>query len=179
MDTLNLLDAQDGFSSFSKLVVKLLTAGKSVGTAESCTGGMISALFTSVPGSSNWFKGGIVAYCNAIKENLLGVPGDVLSRHGAVSEETARAMAAGVRTLLGVECAIAVTGIAGPSGGTPEKAVGTVCFAWDVEGDIRSATCKFDGPRQDVRASSVNMAIQGLLQCLDGNPPHLPAPGNR
>ena len=154
------------FISFSDLRPKLLALGKSLGTAESCTGGMISALLTGEPGSSDWFKGGIVAYSNAVKKNVLGVSSETLELFGAVSEETARAMATGARRLLSVECAIAVTGIAGPGGGTPEKEVGTVCFGWDIEGVVTSSTCKFAGSRHEVRMLSVNQAILGLLQRL-------------
>ena len=158
------------FISLSELIIKLLALGKSLGTAESCTGGMISALLTSEPGSSDWFKGGIVAYSHTVKERVLGVPPETLKQFGAVSEETARAMATGARKLLAVECALAVTGIAGPGGGTPEKEVGTVCFGWDIEGIVTSSTCKFTGSRHEVRVLSVNQAIRGLL----GRLPPLP-----
>ncbi len=107
----------------------LLDDNLTVATAESCTGGRIASLITSVPGSSKWFRGSVVAYDNSIKTGLLGVDPALLSRHGAVSGETARAMATGVRTLAGTDYAIAVTGIAGPTGGTPEKPVGTVWIA--------------------------------------------------
>ncbi len=108
-------------------ILRLLSSmGRTVGVAESCTGGFIANRITNVPGASRVFRGGVLAYDNEIKERLLNVPGDTLRAHGAVSEPTARAMAEGARRLLGVDYAISVTGIAGPTGGTPEKPVGTV-----------------------------------------------------
>jgi len=107
----------------------LLNKNLTVSTAESCTGGKIASLITSVPGSSAWFKGSVVAYDNSIKTGMLGVDPEIIRKQGAVSEETAAAMASGVRRLTGTDFAVAVTGIAGPTGGTPEKPVGTVWIA--------------------------------------------------
>lgn len=163
MDVLEPFDHGKGYFTFTNLVVKLVSAGKMLGVAESCTGGMISSLLTSVPGSSDWFKGGVVAYSNETKEMLLGVNPKTIAKYGAVSEKTAQEMAAGARLALGVECSLAVTGIAGPGGGTPGKEVGTVCFAWDINGKVSSETKKFSGTRKDVRLEAVRHALDGLL----------------
>ena len=142
----------------------LLARGWRVTVAESCTGGLVAGAITAVAGSSDWFDVGYVTYSNAAKAALLGVPEATLATHGAVSEETARAMAAGALAKSGADLAVAVTGIAGPSGGTPAKPVGTVCFAWAVKGGaVESATRRFDGDRATVRAASVRCALDGLV----------------
>jgi nicotinamide-nucleotide amidase len=142
-------------------------------TAESCTGGWVAQAVTSVAGSSDWFERGYVTYSNAAKREELGVSQYTLRRHGAVSEPTAREMARGAlknsRAALrhgrgGV--ALAVTGIAGPGGGTPGKPVGTVCFAWARGRRIRSETRRFRGGRGRVRRQSVIHALRGVLRCL-------------
>jgi len=143
----------------------LLARGRRVTVAESCTGGLVAGAITAVAGSSDWFDMGFVTYSNDAKVALLGVPESVLAAHGAVSEETARAMAAGALAKSGADLAAAVTGIAGPSGGTPAKPVGTVCFAWAAKGGaVESATRHFDGDRAAVRAESVNFVLDGLVQ---------------
>jgi len=143
----------------------LLARGWRVTVAESCTGGLLAGAITSVAGSSDWFDVGFVTYSNGAKIALLGVPGSVLDAYGAVSEETARAMAEGALAKSGADVAAAVTGIAGPSGGTPAKPVGTVCFAWAAKGGAVAATTRrFDGDRAAVRAASVTFALEGLLQ---------------
>jgi nicotinamide-nucleotide amidase len=147
----------------------LLARGWRVSVAESCTGGLVAAAITSVAGSSDWFDVGYVTYSNAAKAALLGVPEATLAAHGAVSEETARAMATGALAKSGADLAVAVTGIAGPSGGTPAKPVGTVCFAWAAKGGaVESATRRFDGNRAGVRAASVHCALEGLLRRANG-----------
>ncbi|MBQ4133672.1 MAG: CinA family protein [Desulfovibrionaceae bacterium] len=166
MSEQNILYYEHSFSLLSELAYRLTASGMNAATAESCTGGLVSALFTSIPGSSEWFRGGVVAYDNAVKQNLLGVPLSLLEQFGAVSEETAKAMAAGARKLLGVECALAVTGIAGPGGGSPEKKVGTVCFAWDIKGNVSSITRRLNGSRREVRMAAVDVAVRGLLERL-------------
>ncbi len=108
----------------------LLVHRARVATAESCTGGWIAKALTDVPGSSQWFESGIVAYSNSAKDALLGVPGELIAAHGAVSEPVVRAMAEGARAQLGVDLAVAVSGVAGPDGGSADKPVGTVWFAW-------------------------------------------------
>lgn len=135
--------------------------------AESCTGGWVAETLTAIAGSSEWFDRGWVTYSNAAKEELLGVPNAVLASSGAVSEETAHAMVAGALARSRAQVALAVTGIAGPSGGTPQKPVGTVCFAWCGSAfEAVSATAHFAGNRQQVRRQSVAFALKGLLQHL-------------
>jgi nicotinamide-nucleotide amidase len=139
--------------------------GWALATAESCTGGWVAEVVTGIPGSSDWFDRGWVTYSNAAKEELLGVPPATLHQHGAVSEETACAMVAGALSRSRAQVALAVTGIAGPGGGTPEKPVGTVCFAWMQSGaHSRSATARLAGDREQVRRQSVIFALEGLLQ---------------
>jgi nicotinamide-nucleotide amidase len=135
-------------------------------TAESCTGGWVSMALTAVAGSSDWFERGYVTYSNAAKRDDLGVQEETLRRHGAVSEETAREMAAGAIRRTGAQAALAITGIAGPTGGTTAKPVGTVCFAWAHGSNISSETRRFDGDRESVRRQSVLHALKGLLQRL-------------
>jgi nicotinamide-nucleotide amidase len=144
----------------------LKAAGAKLVTAESCTGGWVAQVVTSVAGSSDWFERGYVTYSNDAKSEDLGVPAEVLERHGAVSEETARAMAAGALKKTGASVALSVTGVAGPGGGSAAKPVGTVCFAWARGGKIRSETKRFDGDRDSVRRQSVIHALQGVLEQL-------------
>ncbi|HXS80695.1 MAG TPA: CinA family protein [Gammaproteobacteria bacterium] len=140
-----------------------------VATAESCTGGWIAKALTDVPGSSQWFDGGIVAYSNAAKIALLGVPGDALAAHGAVSEETVRAMAEGARTRFAADFAVAVSGIAGPDGGSADKPVGTVHFAWAAPGGVTAARRIFAGGRETVRRLTVALAIERLVELVVGD----------
>lgn len=137
-------------------------------TAESCTGGMVGARITAIAGSSDVYLGGVVSYANDAKATLLGVPPDVIERHGAVSEETARAMAAGIAERLGADVAVAVTGVAGPGGGSEEKPVGTVWLAWKVGALIEARRVGFPGDRGQVRARATQAAILGLLRRLVG-----------
>jgi nicotinamide-nucleotide amidase len=137
-------------------------------TAESCTGGWVAQAVTAVPGSSEWFERGFVTYSNASKEEMLGVTSATLARHGAVSEETAREMALGALARGRGTVALAITGVAGPSGGSEAKPVGTVCFAWASRGGAaRSETRHFPGDREAVRRQSVEHALAGLLTHLD------------
>lgn len=142
---------------------ELLKAKKiSLSTAESCTGGGIAALVTSVPGSSEYFKGGIVAYANEVKEELLGVRPETLVAYGAVSRETVVEMAKGAMNRLKTDCAVATSGIAGPGGGTPEKPVGTVWIAAAYKNEI--VTMKQEG--DEGRARNVEKAIKNALRLL-------------
>jgi nicotinamide-nucleotide amidase len=137
-------------------------------TAESCTGGWAAEAVTAIAGSSEWFERGFVTYSNAAKEELLGVRPQTLAREGAVSEATAREMALGALAHSRGTLALAITGIAGPAGGTPAKPVGTVCFAWaNRSGLLRSETRHFSGDREAVRRQSVERALAGALEHLD------------
>lgn len=134
--------------------------------AESCTGGMISARCTDLSGSSQWFERGFVTYSNAAKSEMLGVPAALITQHGAVSEAVARAMALGATQHAHVQASVAVTGVAGPSGGSTEKPVGTVWLAWCVDGRLSSEHRLFVGDRAAVREATVRHALEGLLQRL-------------
>lgn len=146
---------------------RLRSAGEELVTAESCTGGWVAQAVTAAAGSSAWFERGFVTYSNAAKQEMLGVRGETLARHGAVSEETAREMALGALERSKASLAVAVTGIAGPSGGSPDKPVGTVCFAWADRRGARSETRHFSGERDSVRRQSVVHALEGVLRTLD------------
>lgn len=135
-------------------------------TAESCTGGLISVVCTDLAGSSVWFERGFVTYSNAAKMELLGVDAALIEQHGAVSEEVARAMVQGAIRHSRAQVAVAVTGVAGPSGGSAAKPVGTVCFGFMVDGQLSSETCRFEGDRRQVRQATVRHALQGLLALL-------------
>jgi nicotinamide-nucleotide amidase len=141
----------------------MLANGQRLATAESCTGGWVAQCLTAIAGSSDWFERGFVTYSNEAKQEMLGVPGEVLDRHGAVSESVAAVMAAGALRNSRADWALAITGIAGPSGGSPDKPVGTVCFGWAGEGQVTVETRRFHGDRQAVRAQSAAHALAGLL----------------
>ena len=145
----------------------LESRGLMMTTSESCTGGWIAEAMTMVPGSSAWFERGFVTYTYISKREMLGVGGDTLERHGAVSEEVVREMAEGAIARSHAQVAVAVSGVAGPSGGTPEKPVGTVCFAWAMRRErVESATRHFEGDRESVRRQSVVFALERVLQSL-------------
>ena len=136
-----------------------------IATAESCTGGLIAGAITDVAGSSTWFDRGFVTYSNAAKTEMLGVRPETLATLGAVSEATAREMAAGALARSGADIAVAVTGVAGPAGGTPEKPVGLVCFAWAIrDSALESRTERFPGDRAAVRAATVERALEGTIE---------------
>jgi nicotinamide-nucleotide amidase len=161
--------ARDKLPALARRIGARLKARRlKLATAESCTGGWIAQAVTSVPGSSEWFDRGFVTYSNEAKKELLGVRAGTLSRHGAVSLETVREMAAGALARSRAQVAVAVTGVAGPSGGTRAKPVGTVCFAWSVRKlATESITRRFSGNRRKVRLQSVIAALQGLLERLE------------
>ncbi len=144
----------------------LKAQGLMLATAESCTGGWVSAIITAVPGSSEWFDRGLITYSNRAKQEMLGVREDTLKRFGAVSEETATEMAAGAAYLAKLEIALSVSGIAGPGGALPGKPVGMICFAWKIKDKIDSKTEYFSGDRREVRHQSVVFSLQGLLDRL-------------
>jgi nicotinamide-nucleotide amidase len=137
-------------------------------TAESCTGGWVAQELTAIAGSSAWFDRGFVTYSNEAKQEMLGVRAETLRKHGAVSEETAREMARGALERSRGSVSLAITGIAGPSGGTPDKPIGTVCFAWATkQGAMRAETKHFPGDREAVRRQSVEYSLAGVLPLLD------------
>ena len=142
----------------------LLRRGWRLACAESCTGGWAAQAMTAVAGSSDWFERGFVTYSNDAKQDLLGVSGRTLVEFGAVSTETAREMAEGVLRHSRAHCAFAITGVAGPSGGSPDKPVGTVCFAWARNGQVTEVGREhFAGDRRQVRAQSVRHALSRML----------------
>lgn len=147
---------------------RLAGAGHTLTTAESCTGGWIAKSITDIAGSSQWFTEGFVTYSNESKHKRLGVPNSVLSKHGAVSEATARAMALGALRRAGSDIAVAVTGIAGPGGGVPGKPVGTVWLAWarrrGRETPVAVQLKHFRGNRETVRRKTVRAALLGLMR---------------
>ena len=148
---------------------RLKAAGAMLVTAESCTGGWVAQEVTGIAGSSDWFERGFVTYSNAAKQDLLGVSPDTLERFGAVSEQTAREMASGAMRAAAGTVTLAVTGIAGPGGGSVDKPVGTVCFAWAGPGTaLRAETRCFAGDRESVRRQAVIRALEGLIEALDG-----------
>jgi nicotinamide-nucleotide amidase len=148
----------------ARLVAACAQRGLTVATAESCTGGLVSARITSVPGSSAVFSGGVVSYANEAKRDLLGVPQELLGRVGAVSAECAEVMAAGVRERLKADVAVSVTGIAGPGGGTPQKPVGLVYLGVSTAVGARAVRCLFDGDREAVRRQAADRALELLLE---------------
>lgn len=136
-------------------------------TAESCTGGGVSYAVTAVPGSSHWFERGFITYTNKAKQDLLGVSAGTLERHGAVSEQTVREMAEGALRHSRAQVALAVSGIAGPGGGSLEKPVGRVCLAWSVAGaDTVTRSEQYMGGREQVREQAIAAALQGVLDVL-------------
>jgi nicotinamide-nucleotide amidase len=141
--------------------------GLMLATAESCTGGWIAEAITMIPGSSAWLDRGFVTYTNDAKREMLGVQAQTLERHGAVSEPVVIEMVQGALKASRAQVAVAVSGVAGPSGGTPQKPVGTVCFAWAIEGRApRAETRHLDGDREAVRRQSVVHALGALLEQL-------------
>jgi len=146
---------------------KLRARGWMLATAESCTGGWVGQLLTSLPGSSSWYERGFITYANAAKIEMLGVAAETLAKYGAVSEETASAMAAGALSHSHAQATLAISGIAGPSGGTPQKPVGLVCYGWALEdGTIMSSTCRLDGDREEIRSRAVAAAVAAALRGL-------------
>jgi nicotinamide-nucleotide amidase len=145
-----------------------------IGAAESCTGGLVGGRLTEVAGSSDVFVGGVVCYDNRLKREMLDVGADLLERHGAVSAEVASAMALGALRRLGVELAVAVTGIAGPGGGSAEKPVGTVWFATALGEQVETSRVNFPGTRPEVRARAAQAALALLLRRLRHLPPREP-----
>ncbi|WP_079434758.1 nicotinamide-nucleotide amidase [Zoogloea sp. LCSB751] len=158
------MDAQ--LETLSRLVGEhLQDKGWRLASAESCTGGWVAEVVTATAGSSAWFDCGFITYSNDAKCALLGVSPMTLARYGAVSEQTTAAMASGTLERAEADLALSISGIAGPTGGSPEKPVGTVCFGWIRSGETaQTATCRFDGDREAVRRQAVVFALEELLR---------------
>ncbi len=155
----------------ARLAQALLARGWMMATAESCTGGLIAGACTDLAGSSQWFERGFVTYSNEAKTQMLSVDPALIATHGAVSEIVARAMVHGAVRHSGARVAVAVTGVAGPSGGSAAKPVGTVWFGFMVDGRLASETRRFEGDRAQVRAATVSHALQRLLELIDACEP--------
>lgn len=162
------MDTVQSLPLVQPLAEGLIARGWRMATAESCTGGLIAAACTELAGSSLWFERGFVSYSNEAKTELLGVDATLIAAHGAVSEPVARAMAEGALQRAGVDVAVAVTGIAGPTGGSADKPVGTVWLAWARRDALTTARCcHFDGDRARVRLLTCETALSGLAQALN------------
>ena len=149
----------------AKVGALLSSNGQKLATAESCTGGWAAQCLTAIAGSSEWFERGFVTYSNAAKHEMLGVAQKTLDEHGAVSEACAGEMALGALRHSHADWALAITGIAGPTGGTSDKPVGKVCFAWaGKDGQLITTAACFKGNREQIRAQSVDLALTGLLE---------------
>lgn len=160
------LDEQALEADLTQISATLLARRWMLATAESCSGGLIAAACTELSGSSQWFERGFVTYSNAAKMQCLGVPPELIERHGAVSEPVARAMAEGAVRHSAAQVALAVTGVAGPGGGSPGKPVGTVWFGWRLAGGTHSELRQFTGDRAAVRAQTVRHALARLRALL-------------
>ena len=153
-------------ADLTHIAAQLAARGWMLATAESCTGGMVAAACTDLAGSSQWFERGFVSYSNAAKTELLGVPASLIAVHGAVSEPVARAMAEGALAHSHAQVSLAVTGVAGPTGGSPDKPVGTVWFAWCMAGQTHSEVQHFGGDRAAVRQATLCHALARLAAWL-------------
>ena len=173
MNPLSMAESESIAALSEALVSELIEAGRNVSVAESCTGGWIAKALTDISGSSQCFAYGIVSYSNGAKESMLGVRPTILSEHGAVSEAVVGEMAQGILNLSGPDYAVAVSGIAGPEGGTEEKPVGTVWFGWAVrkgkKTSIDAEKHLIKGEREAVRSRTVILAMQGVRERLRKN----------
>ena len=152
------------------LADRLLSHHYTLATAESCTGGWLGRELTAVSGSSQWYEGGVISYSNSVKQNILQVPEALLNQYGAVSEQVALAMASGVQNIMQSHLSVAITGVAGPGGGTPDKPVGTVWIAWCIEQRIEAQKFVFQGEREEVRKQAVHEALHGLMKWIYPSP---------
>ena len=146
---------------------KLRDARLMLATAESCTGGMVATAITDISGSSGWFERGFVTYSNQAKTEMIGVPAELIDKHGAVSEPVARAMAEGALSNSRAQVSLSITGVAGPGGGTPEKPVGMVSFGWSNRLHTSVETLVFKGDREQIRVQAAAHALRGLLAFID------------
>jgi nicotinamide-nucleotide amidase len=158
--------SSEAFTVLNNLHTRLIEANQTVSVAESCTGGLLGAALTEQPGSSSYFLGGVQAYANSVKEELLGVSHETLLSFGAVSEEVASEMALGIKRLTGSDWAISTTGIAGPDGGTDDKPVGTVWISVADSDGVYSQMLSLSGSRSEIRESTVDEALNMLLERL-------------
>jgi len=158
--------SSEAFTVLNNLHTRLIEANQTVSVAESCTGGLLGAALTEQPGSSSYFLGGVQAYANSVKEELLGVSHETLLSFGAVSEEVASEMALGIKRLTGSDWAISTTGIAGPDGGTDDKPVGTVWISVADSDGVYSQMLSLSGSRSEIRESTVYEALNMLLERL-------------
>ena len=165
-DELLALDIQALEANLTQISLQLLKHRHTLATAESCTGGMIAAACTDLAGSSQWFERGFITYSNEAKAEMLGVPAALIEQHGAVSEPVARAMADGALAHSRAHVSLAVTGVAGPTGGSADKPVGTVWLAWSVNGETHSEMQHFAGDRAAVRTATLRYALKRLLSLL-------------
>jgi nicotinamide-nucleotide amidase len=163
--------AQTSTLQVAALADALRGRGWTIATAESCTGGMIGATCTGLAGSSDWFERGFITYSNAAKTELLDVPAGLIDAHGAVSEPVARAMAEGALAHSAADLSVAVTGVAGPGGGSVAKPVGTVWLAWAGPAGVQAECRLFPGDRAAIREATVRRALDGLLNLARGLPP--------
>jgi nicotinamide-nucleotide amidase len=160
----------EGAVDLASIVVALCRSrGLRIAVGESCTGGLVGARITAIPGSSASFIGGVIAYDDRVKTELLGVPADVIAAHGAVSEPVVRLMATGARARFGADVGIGLSGIAGPGGGSAEKPVGTVWIAVDVQGTVRTLGRGYPGDREEIRARSAQAALDLVRGVLDAS----------
>jgi nicotinamide-nucleotide amidase len=158
------LDIDDVIATLAKT---LLAKGWRLSTAESCTGGLVSASITALAGSSEWFERGYITYSNQAKSEDIDVSQNLIEEYGAVSDQVARAMALGAKQNSGSDIALSITGIAGPTGGSSEKPVGTVCFAWVLANDqMISETKHFEGDRQQIRQQACDFSLRKLLSLV-------------
>jgi nicotinamide-nucleotide amidase len=160
---MSLMNASDLTKTLAQI---LLSRNWTVSLAESCTGGLVCATLTELAGSSQWFERGYITYSNEAKTECLDVPAQLIESYGAVSEQVAKAMAEGARMNSGSNVAISITGVAGPSGGSIEKPVGTVCFGWATENQVLAKTMHFDGDRHAIRQQAVEFALTELIALL-------------
>lgn len=162
-------DLKDIEQTVDRLSQRLMARGWRLAAAESCTGGWVAKICTDLAGSSAWFERGFVTYTNEAKQEMLGVAAATLATHGAVSEETVQEMASGALKHSRAQIGLAISGVAGPGGGSPDKPVGTVCFAWALkEGGVQSERVCFEGDREAVRRQAVAHALDGVLKRVDG-----------
>ena len=162
---------EDGEDLAAVVLELCLAHGLTIAVAESCTGGLLGARLTAIPGSSRTVRGGVIAYHDEVKTGLLGVPAALIGQHGAVSEPVVRAMATGARAAAGADAAFGITGIAGPGGGTPDKPVGTVWVSLDVRGEVEARQLRLIGDRAEIRVRATQAALEMLRRRLVAHQP--------